>query len=220
MKNQQSPKKRKFKQTKQLVKLALNDGWTQKSIARSCRTQQSIVSAWASGEKLATESQLAQLLEQYGNQLRRRNFQIYYHSDSEYKFSFYRVEGKIIFSYTFVKEEEEHKRIKRIPIEKIIIHEQGKGVFRIVHQYRPFFNFENQQNDFLECSQESGYWFSVIKERMEISQVLQEIEIILEKKGKDKNWRNEQYTLPFLIRKAMLENGYHIEGIVDYPSIW
>lgn len=217
MENQQNSKKRKFKQTKPLVKLALNDGWTQKSIAKSCRTQQSVVSAWAKGEKQGTETQLAPLLEQYGNLLRRKSFQVYYHSDAEYKFSFYRVEGKIIFSYTFVKEEEKHKRIKRIPIEKIIIHEQGKGIFRIVHQYRP--SFESQQNKFLECSQESGCWFSVINERMETSQVLQEIEIILEKKRKDECWRNDQYTLPFLIRKAMLENGYHIEGIKEYPSI-
>lgn len=217
MKNQQSSKKRKFKQTKALVKLALNDDWTQRTIAEKCRTQQSIVSAWARGEKQGTESQLAPLLEQYGNKLRRKSFQVYYHLDSEHKFSFYRVEGKIIFSYTFVKEEKNYKRIKRIPIEKIIVHEQGKGIFRIVHQYRP--SIESEQNKLLECPQESGCWFSVVKERMETNQVLQAIEVILEKKRKDECWRNEQYTLPFLIRKAMLENGYHIEGIEEYPLI-
>jgi transcriptional regulator with XRE-family HTH domain len=59
--SQQNAKNRKFKQTKQLVRLALNDGWTQKSIADKCRTQQSIVSAWARGEKQGTEAQLASL---------------------------------------------------------------------------------------------------------------------------------------------------------------
>ncbi|BFU61046.1 MULTISPECIES: hypothetical protein [Rodentibacter] len=42
--NTSKPKKKRFKQTKELVLLALNDGWTQKQIADKCRTQQSVVS--------------------------------------------------------------------------------------------------------------------------------------------------------------------------------
>lgn len=40
-----SPKKnkRKFKQTKQLVRLTINDGWSQVEIADACRVQQSIL---------------------------------------------------------------------------------------------------------------------------------------------------------------------------------
>jgi hypothetical protein len=40
--------KRKFKQTKQLMRLAINNGWSQVRIAEECRTQQSVVSAWYS----------------------------------------------------------------------------------------------------------------------------------------------------------------------------
>lgn len=42
-------KKKPFKWTRELIKLALNDGWTQSEIAEKCRTQQSIVSAWNRG---------------------------------------------------------------------------------------------------------------------------------------------------------------------------
>ena len=34
-------KKKPFKQTRELVRLALNNGWTQIEIAKTCRTQQS-----------------------------------------------------------------------------------------------------------------------------------------------------------------------------------
>ncbi|MCX7067427.1 MAG: hypothetical protein NTW85_07020 [Methylococcales bacterium] len=234
---QQNAKKRKLKQTKQLVKLALNDGWIQQSIAKACRTQQSIVSAWARGENQGTEAQLAPLLEQYGNQLRRKSFQVYYHFDSEeQKFKFFRVEGKVIFSYTFFKEKQSNKITKKIPVFKIIVHEQGKGVFRtveqnrpsstsneqgelvfrIVEQHRPHFN--NDVDKLLKCHVESGHWFSYISEQLNTEQVVQKIETLSGEFAKNE-WLSEKYTLPFLIRKAMIENGYHLENIVEYPSI-
>lgn len=46
-------KKKPFKLTRQLIRLALNDGWTQREIAEKCRVQQSIVSAWSKGAKCA-----------------------------------------------------------------------------------------------------------------------------------------------------------------------
>lgn len=60
-------KKRKFKQTKQLVRMAINDGWTQTDIAKTCRTHQSIVSSWYKGSEDGTESQLKPLLDEYGH---------------------------------------------------------------------------------------------------------------------------------------------------------
>jgi len=236
--SQQNAKNRKFKQTKQLVRLALNDGWTQKSIADKCRTQQSIVSAWARGEKQGTEAQLAPLLEQYGNQLRRKSFQVYYHFDSEkQKFNFFRVEGKIIFSYTFFKEQRQngYSSTKKIPVFKIIVHEQGKGVFRTVEQNRPSSNSNeqgevvfrivqqerphfNNSNKLLTCPVESGHWFSYISKQLNTEQVVQKIEKLSGDFAKNE-WLSEKYTLPFLIRKAMVENGYYLEDVVDYPSM-
>jgi transcriptional regulator with XRE-family HTH domain len=235
--SQQNAKNRKFKQTKQLVRLALNDGWTQKSIADKCRAQQSIVSAWNSGEKQGTEAQLAPLLEQYGNQLRRKSFQVYYHFDSEeQKFNFFRVEGKVIFSYTFFSEQKNYKSIKKIPVFKIIVHEQGKGVFRTVEQNRPSStsneqgelvfrivqqqrpHFNNSVDNLLTSPVESGHWFSYISEQLNTEQVIQKIETLSVELSKNK-WLSEKYTLPFLIRKAMVENGYYLEDVVDYPSM-
>jgi transcriptional regulator with XRE-family HTH domain len=235
--SQQNAKNRKFKQTKQLVKLALNDGWTQKTIADKCRTQQSIVSAWARGEKQGTEAQLAPLLEQYGNQLRRKGFQVYYHFDSgEQKFKFFRVEGKVVFSYTFFTEQKSYKSIKKTPVFKIIVHEQGKGVFRTVEQNRPSSTsneqgeavfrivqqqrpcFNNNADNLLKCHVESGHWFSYVGKQINIEEVVKKIETLSVELDKN-NWLSEKYTLPFLIRKAMVENGYYLEDVVDYTSM-
>ena len=94
--------KRKFKQTKQLVRLAINDGWSQVDIAEKCRTQQSIVSAWSKGSKQGTEQQLKPLLEQYGYKLRRNSFKVYWSIDSESQTKvFHKVEGKVILNQAF-----------------------------------------------------------------------------------------------------------------------
>lgn len=109
--------KRKFKQTKQLVRLALNDGWTQNEIKDACGVQQSIVSGWKSGSKQGTEQQLKPLLEIYGHKLRRNSFRVYWNIDPETNSKhFHKVEGKVILSQAFNDARRvNHKLDKKIP---------------------------------------------------------------------------------------------------------
>lgn len=67
----------RFADTRALVRIALADGWTQGEIARKCRTVQSTVSRWASGQSLGSEQQLAPLIEQYGSRLNRNAGAVY-----------------------------------------------------------------------------------------------------------------------------------------------
>jgi transcriptional regulator with XRE-family HTH domain len=211
--------KKKFKQTRQVVKCALNDGWTQKSIADFCRTQQSIVSSWARGEKLANEEQLKPLLEIYGNKVRRRSFKTYYSYNEENGYIFSKVEGKIIFSYTFIKPKEisSDKKYKHTAIRRIVIHEQSAGKFRIIDQNRPTLKVSGE---YLECQVEDGIWFSTITSPKSVIEVISTIdELSNDFKNDFKNhFEDESITLPFLIRKVMLESGFSIDGVVDYPS--
>ena len=62
--SEDKPSRQKFKWTKELVHIALNDGMTQEEISKVCRTQQSVVSSWKNGKNKATEQQLAELLRQ------------------------------------------------------------------------------------------------------------------------------------------------------------
>lgn len=66
-----------FRQTKKLIRLALDDGWTQKEIAAKARVQQSVVSGWATGKTKAKRHQIEFLLEEYGSQLRKLSSSIY-----------------------------------------------------------------------------------------------------------------------------------------------
>lgn len=92
----------RFSSTKELVRIALNDGMTQIEIAQLCRTQQGQVSKWKSGIALATRQQLKPLLERYGEKLRRTSFKLYQtrHQPSQ-PAQFARVEGKLILREKF-----------------------------------------------------------------------------------------------------------------------
>jgi hypothetical protein len=209
--------KRKFKQTKQLVRLALNDGWSQVEISDACRVQQSIVSAWSKGTKQGTEQQLKSLLEQYGNKLRRNSFRVYWCIDPETnKKTFHKVEGKIVLSHVFYDARRARaKLIKKIPELKLVVHHQGANKFRLVYQRR--LTFQNSTNE-LESTVEDAIWGSTISNQYELAELLNVIdnyaENTLAKHPTDAN------TLPFIARQALLNHGFDIDGVVDYPAVW
>jgi len=209
--------KRKFKQTKQLIRLALNDGWTQNEIKDACRVQQSIVSGWNSGSKQGTEQQLKPLLEIYGHKLRRNSFRVYWNIVTETNSkNFYKVEGKVILSQAFFDARRvKSQLLKKIPQLKIVIHHQGNNKFRVVYQSRLMFQNTNAE---LESTVEDAIWGSVVSEQFSLSELLAAIdtfsETTLAKYPSDAN------TLPFIVRQALLNHGFGIDGVVEYPAIW
>lgn len=209
--------KRKFKQTKQLVRLAINDGWTQNEIRVACRTQQSVVSAWSKGTKLGTEETLRPLLEQYGNKLRRNSFRVYWCIDPETKIkTFHKVEGKVVLSQAFYDARRSGtKLVKQIPQLKLVVHHQGANKFRLVYQSRLTFQ---QTNEELESMVDDAVWASAISDRYELSELLNEIDDYAEKTLA--KYPSDANTLPFIVRQALLNHGFDIDGVVEYPAVW
>jgi len=215
----ENPKKskRKFKQTKQLVRLALNDGWTQNEIRVACRTQQSVVSAWSKGTKLGTEETLRPLLGQYGNKLRRNSFRVYWCIDPETKIkTFHKVEGKVVLSQAFYDARRSGtKLVNQIPQLKLVVHHQGANKFRLVYQSRLTFQ---QTNEELESMVDDAVWASAISDRFELSELLNEIDDYAEKTLA--KYPSDANTLPFIVRQALLNHGFDIDGVVEYPAVW
>ena len=210
-------KNKKFRLTRQLVNLALNDEWTQTDIAKACRVHQSIVSGWKNGASNATESQLMPLLEIYGHKLRRNSFRVYWALDPETsKPTFHKVEGKVILSQSFSDpRRQNYKLIKKIPVYKLVIHDQGKDKFRAIQQNRLTFQGSNEE---LECSQEDAIWNSIVGDQMDAAELIDFVDAYC--KQQLNRYPSDANTLPYLIRKALLNHGYHLEGVVEYPAVW
>ncbi|MDN3489729.1 hypothetical protein [Pseudoalteromonas sp. APC 3694] len=209
--------KRKFKQTKQLIRLALNDGWTQNEIKDACRVQQSIVSGWKSGSKQGTEQQLKPLLEIYGHKLRRNSFRVYWCIDPETKKkTFHKVEGKVVLNQVFYDPRRSgYKLIKKIPQQKLVVHHQGENKFRIVYQSRLAFQNSNVE---LESMVEDAIWDSTISKQYELSELLSIMDNYAEKSLAE--YPSDANTLPFITRQALLNHGFAVDGVVEYPAVW
>jgi transcriptional regulator with XRE-family HTH domain len=211
-------KKKPFKLTRQLIRMALHDGWTQKEIAEKCRTQQSVVSAWSKGAKFADEQQLKPLLELYGHRLRRNTFRVYWGINQESgEKSFYRVEGKVILSQAFTdpRRDNRGKLVRKIPIHKLVIHHQGENNFRVIFQSRLKFQHSNEE---LECSVEDAVWSSKISEKITIEELLKLIDSYAH--GLTEKFPSDANTLPFIIRQSLLNHGFSVNGIENFPASW
>ncbi|RRJ82599.1 helix-turn-helix domain-containing protein [Aestuariirhabdus litorea] len=208
-----------FKQTKQLVRMALNDGWTQSQIADKCRTKQSVVSAWNSGAKNGNEERLRPLLELYGHKIRRNSFKLYWSWSEEENKQFYRVEGKVVFSHAFCEARRyHHQLVKKIPVQKLVVHFQGNNAFRVVVQSRIKGTEQNGNRFEFENCDESASWYSVVHEQTDVAGLLEFIDEY--RKTRLKDHVVDQFILPFLIRKELLNHGFDVDGIEEYPAAW
>lgn len=222
-------KKKLFKQTRELVRLALNNGWTQTEIAKTCRTQQSVVSAWSKGEKLGTEQQLKPLLDLFGYKLRRNTFKLYWRKNKETsKTEFIKVEGKIIFS--LIIGQQDYKKFT--PKYKFVIHHQGSEQIHIV--------LKRKIRDNHSIGLEPTVWEAVFNRVIGISNLLGFCDELSSKSIEYYDDRNDilsnnkcdywikficefpEYAqaLPFLIRQALLNHGFPVNNIIEYPASW
>ncbi|QMT33944.1 transcriptional regulator [Conchiformibius steedae DSM 2580] len=210
MESNTKTKKKPFKQTRELIRLAINNGWTQKEIADKCRTQQSVVSAWYRGEKLATEQQLKPLLDLFGHKLRRNTFRLYWGVDDKDEKIFIKVEGKIIFSLIF---QEKSSFSSQQPY-KVIIHYQGNNKFFLIWQHKI------STKDFNNL--EGALWQTIFIKSFLLNELIDYFEeISICEFSQDLNKYSEHLSaLPFLIRQALLNHGFSIDGLTEYPASW
>lgn len=204
-------KKKPFKQTRELIRLAIHNGWTQKEIADKCRTQQSVVSAWNKGDKLATEQQLKPLLDLFGHKLRRNTFRLYWDVDAENKKIFIKVEGKIIFSLIF---QAKSSFSSQQPY-KVIIHYQGNNKFFLIWQEKVIREKINNLDGVL--------WKVKTYESLTLDNVIKYFDNFQD--GEFGQYLSQQcgayvFALPFLVRQALLNHGFSIDGLTQYPASW
>lgn len=228
--------KKKYRYTKQLINMALRDGWTQKDIADACRTQQSVVSSWKNGSALAKESQLQKLMEIYGPKLRRRTFKVYHNllrdSQGGIRIKMIKVEGEVILSFPFRNKEFCTKchslasggtcscrcgsEIRKFfPTRRLLVHSMGKGEFCLVIQCRLI------KDEYQMQFPETNIFASSVVGRYDAKGLLGRIDDMY-KQDTDASEMNrtESLMLQMLARKSLLEHGYPIEGIEEHNAAW
>lgn len=214
-------KSKKFKQTKELVRLARNSGWKQIDIANACRVHQSQVSDWSKGKSVAREDQLGKLLDEFGHKLRRKTFKVYWNfeqtsNDNEWKF--FRIEGRIIMDHTFYDlrcSGKTGKMVKNIPRRRLIVHDQGNGNYLLLLQSRLGIK---GSDDLVECSVPDAKWITeiVTPEPMKKNQLIDFIDTERDRLLCD--FRSDAATLPYLVRRALLYAGESVDDVIDFSA--
>ena len=70
----------------------------------------------------------------------------------------------------------------------------------------------------LESTTDDSVWNSTITEQADLEKLLKFIDIYSEENFKHQP--NEALTLPFIARQALLNHGFDIDGVVEYPAVW
>ncbi len=162
----EQPKRQKFKHTRELIKIALDDGMTQEEIGRLCRVPQSTVSAWKNGKSKATAQQLEPLLSRYGARLRRSTARIYYlgevvdvHGVPQAAPPRIRVvEGSVVFRHVFTRPvlriPRRHAELAHEPFGRWLVHQQPGPLFVLVRQQRRPLSIKERtrEQQFLEAT--------------------------------------------------------------------
>lgn len=215
-------KKDKFPQTKELVRIALNDGMTQAAIATMCRTQQSQVSKWKSGERLATRGQVKELLKRYGNKLRRVPFKLYQTGgNSRASEQLVRVEGKLILREKFRATCGLAGRNRDgCTALRISVHHQKDEFFVVVveNTCAPFPG-PGLRHQVPTITDRHASWFlcgtlaAAIKE-CNIGELLNWMYSLGRSKSVDDF--PGLFELPFLVTESLLNHGFKLKGIVEF----
>ena len=233
---QQKPKapRKKFKLTKQLIRIALDNGHTQISIQKMCRlSSQSQVSDWKNGVKLAYEDQIKPLLDLYGHQLRKVTSQLYQvrKSDEEmrleeengieesFPIKFVLVEGKVILREKFINPQRDYQgRIKRKDAQAILsIHDQGDNKFRCVIQKLITFKPNNNHPAHHEVS---ANFLAEITEPLDMNELIQFVRNYREESLVNEEYLVNYFTIDYLLLNSLVMNGYQVKEVEVLPAAW
>lgn len=227
----------KFKLTKRLVKIALENGYTNKQIAQSAGLSGksiSLVTRWKQGEALATKRQMSSLLKDFGHILKRQ---------TEHLFSIYEVtpngelsttrffiaSGEILLKHKLVKTTLRNSKPNSTSLFRVIILHIDDN-FQLVIQARIGLRSPNDTNQYyfhnadtlVHSNVEDSMW-SVIANYTQLT-----LEKLLDQTDTFANNltglcpnidKNEGISLQFIVRQALLKHGYKPLDMTDLPAL-
>lgn len=219
-------KDKKYPYTKQLLKIAIEQGYINKEIAVKAglkETSIAQVSAWRNGKTLASERQMRFFINEFGHLLKRKMEHLFYRAemtpDGQIKPDYYLLNGEMILKHTIKRMENK----KNIPLLRLFVL-KNNNLFYVVFQKRIKTNLNTsyRQEYIVHSSNEEANWtcYDIQKttDYLELIKIIDLYSASLTNGNnpiESKNFINDALTLPFIIRQALLKQGYKAEDIVD-----
>ena len=214
-------KKNPFPQTKELIRIAINQGRSQTEIARLCRVQQGQVSKWLNGRALADRAQVQVLLQEYGDLLFRVPFKLYQTAATpEEPRRYVRVEGKLILREKFrgANQDEATSTLR------VSVHRQSTNQFVLAIEWTtaPYPGRNNSARTMPLITDRLAAWFLDGPLERSIGVVgLGKLRELAQNLASGENIKKfpSLKQLPYLITEALLNHGVQpdqLDGLVQY----
>jgi len=218
---------RRCKDTKRLIKIAVEHGLTNSDIAELAglsRKSIAQVSRWRNGTALATERQMGHFIKEYGDILKRKIEHLLYKEDDS-KFEFFKINGEVLFKHCIKTHQVINRRPIKIALMRIVVLKQHNQ-FHLIHQLRNGIDKNQGVNglkiDHLSHSDnEEANWntYKISKNLSHDSLITEVDQYALQFIGNNNPLKNSfpqsVNDLGFIVRQALLKQGFPSNDIID-----
>jgi len=218
---------RKCRDTKILVKIAIENGMTNQEIAVKAglkKTSGAVVTRWKTGVALATERQMNFLINEFGDLLRRKTEHLFSQDEDGIQ-KFYKLNGEVIFKHVVRKYMPLNKGLSKIALLRYLALQKGNK-FHLVFQSRKGLDQSAKLDHYQiaamsHCDNEDANWDTdkVISNKSadifidEVDKVA--TSLMTEQKCIEEKFIYSAKELQFIARKSLLKQGFQLAGIVD-----
>ncbi len=236
MTEQKENTKKTYRYTKQLIKLAIENGYTNHDIAEKAGLSPkstALVSRWRNGKALATERQMNFFIKEFEHLLKRKMEHLFYEleefekdGNTLNKVNYFKISGEIILKHPIRKEVQFDKGNKKnVPFYRIVIIKSSNECFYILHQKNEYdFSLMSDNQELhtihvnLSHPSENSAWLTIAKDKKtKYEQVIDYIDnFSINSLPTDRRFitiKSDLITLPFILRENMLKLGHTPESI-------
>jgi transcriptional regulator with XRE-family HTH domain len=222
---------RKYKYTKQLVRLAIDHGMTNKEIAKKAGlSDKSVaqVTRWRNGDSLATERQMRFFINEFGDLLKRKMEHLFYGpcQNGGEGLKYYKLDGEIILKYSARKQVLIHRRKANVALLRLVILKQDNQ-YHLVYQARiglseHGFHDAGVLESLAHSENEEANWKSLkYFSQLDGSELIELVDKVAEHLACRENvaktvFNHDAMTLKFIIRQALLKQGIMSNDIIDF----
>ncbi|NRA83959.1 MAG: hypothetical protein HRU22_09405 [Gammaproteobacteria bacterium] len=222
---------RKCKDTKRLVRIAIEHGMTNQDIAELAglsRKSVALVSKWRNGTALATERQMGHLIKEYGDLLKRKIEHLLF-QETNNKLEFYKLTGEVLFKYCIRIHANINKRPAKVALMRLIVLQQHNK-YHLITQLRNGLDInkipllDRYLQTLSHSDNEDANWNTIfINQDLHPDDIIQEIDklsiALTERDNPLKYAFPECVTeLRFIARQTLLKQGFQSKDIIDLEA--
>lgn len=232
MTEQKEKNSKKYPFTKQLIRLAIENGYTNQRIAVEAGfkpTSTAVVSRWRNGKALATERQMQFFINEFEHLLKRKMEHLFYgETETPNELAYYKIQGEILLSHTLYYRHNTGKKIQKVGIYRfVIINSDNK--FHLLYQKRAGLN-ENAgtikyalSSATFSNNEHANWYLKETYKDLTAQELTHQIDLIFDKFEKIEYLRPDMVKimnddgrpLKFIVRQLLLKHGYYSDDIID-----